>query len=50
MSCSVIPGHVERNFIFIADISVDVHGIHIARWRKVHRSAFDLDSYKLPAN
>ena len=43
------PGHVARKLFFIADISVYVHGIHSARWRKVHRSAFDLDSYILPA-
>ena len=49
MSCSVSPGHVEWKLFFIADISVDVHGLHSARWRKVHISAFDLDSYRLPA-
>ena len=48
-SCSVSPGHVERKLFFIADISVDVHGLHSAIWRKVHRSDFDLDSYRLPA-
>ena len=47
-SCLMSPGHVERNLFFISDISVDVHGLHSARWRQVHRSAFDLDSYKLP--
>ena len=47
-SCLVSPGHVERKLFFIADISVDVHGLHSARWRKVHRPAFDFDSYKLP--
>ena len=40
---------MEIKFFFIADISVDVHGLHRARWRKVHISAFDLDSYRLPA-
>ena len=48
-SCLVSPGHVERKLFFIAVINVDVHGLHSARWRKVHRSAFDLASYKLPA-
>ena len=43
------PGHVERKLFFIADISVDVHGLHSARWGKLHRSAFDFDSYKLRA-
>ena len=38
-----------EEIVFIADISVDVHGLHSARWRKVHRSAFVFDSYKLPA-
>ena len=47
-SCLVSPGHVESKLFFIADISVDVHGLHSARWIKVHRSAFDFDSYKLP--
>ena len=28
------PGHVERKFFVVADISVDVHGLHSARWRK----------------
>ena len=35
------PGHVERKLFFIADISVDVHELQSARWRKVHISAFD---------
>ena len=48
-SCSVSPGHVEREFFLIADISVDVYGLHSARWRKVQRSDFDLDLYILPA-
>ena len=43
------PGHVERKFLFIADISLDVYGLYSARWRKVDRSAFDFDSYKLRA-
>ena len=38
----------EEMLFLIADISMDVHGLHSARWRKVHRSAFDLDSYRLP--
>ena len=48
-SYSVSPGHEERKLFLIADISVDVHGLHITRLRKVRRSAFDFDSYKLPA-
>ena len=32
-----------EDFFLIADISVDVHGLHSARWRKLHRSAFDFD-------
>ena len=47
-NCSVSPGHVARKLFLIADISIDVHGLHIARWRKVQRSAFDLVSYRLP--
>ena len=48
-SCSVSPGQLERKLFFIALINVDVHGLQSARWRKVHRSAFDFASYKLPA-
>ena len=48
-SCLVSPGHVERKLFFIADISVDVHGLYSARFRKVHNYAFDLDLYRLPA-
>ena len=45
----MIPGHVERKFFFIEDISVDVHGLHSARWKKVHRLVFDLVLYRLLA-
>ena len=38
-----------EEIFLIVNISVDVHGLQRARCRKVHRSAFDLDSYKLPA-
>ena len=47
-NCLVSPGHVARKLFLIADISIDVHGLHIARWRKVQRSAFNLVSYRLP--
>ena len=41
---------MARELFLIADSSADVHGIHSAIWRKVQRSAFDLVSYRLPAN
>ena len=48
-SSLVSPGHVERIFLKIAVIIVDVHGLQHARWRKVLRSDFDFATYKLPA-
>ena len=47
-NCLVSLGHVLRKLFLIADSSVDVHGLHSARWRKVQRSAFYLVSYRLP--
>ena len=40
-SCLVSTGQVKRNFFLIALIYIDVHGLHNARWRKIHRSVFD---------
>ena len=46
-SSLVSPGNVERKFLLIAVVMVDVYGLQHERRRKVLRSAFDFVSYTL---